>query len=96
MAAQPNRLRGSCLHTGGVAGFGTEYAFFGNWSAKLEYDYVRFAKQQVFMPGTITQISPVLGTAITSLPTSSTLGTSGLHLLKFGFNYRFGPELFAS
>lgn len=85
--------QGDVWHTGAVAGAGAEYAFFGNWSAKLEYDYVHFTEQQVFLPGTITEISPVLGTGTTSLPNSALLRRSDLHLLKFGINYRFGPEV---
>ena len=76
-----------------VAGFGAEYAFFGNWSAKLEYDWVHFTAQQIFLPGTITEISPVLGTGTTSLPNTATLRPSDLHLIKFGINYRFGPDV---
>ena len=60
----------------GCLGAGAEYAFFGNWSAKLEYDYIHFADQQAFLQGTITEISPVLGTGTTSLPNSGTLRTS--------------------
>jgi outer membrane immunogenic protein len=85
--------RGDVLHTGGVFGAGTEYAFFGNWSAKLEYDYIRFTRQQVFLPGTITVIDPVLGTGTTSLPTSAEIRQAGMHLVKFGINYRIGPDL---
>ena len=73
-----------------MIGIGTEYAFLGNWSAKLEYDYIRFRSQDVFLPGTITQISPVLGTGTTSLPTSASI-RQDLHLVKFGVNYRFSP-----
>jgi len=83
---------GGVWHSGGVVGAGAEYAFFGNWSAKLEYDYIRFADQQAFLPGTITEISPVLGTGTTNLPTSATLRTS-LQLIKLGINYRFGPDV---
>jgi opacity protein-like surface antigen len=87
-----NMNNGDVWHTAGVAGAGGEYAFMGNWSAKLEYDYLRFRDQDVFMPGTITQISPVLGTGTTSLPTSATMRTY-MHLFKFGINYRFGPDV---
>ena len=83
---------GDVWHSGGVVGVGAEYAFFGNWSAKLEYDYIRFADQQAFLPGTITEISPVLGTGTTSLPNSALLRTS-LQLIKLGINYRFGPDV---
>jgi opacity protein-like surface antigen len=84
--------QGDVWHTGGVASVGAEYAFLGNWSAKLEYDYVRFTDQQAFLPGTLTEISPFLGTGTTSVPASATLRTS-LQLIKFGINYRFGPDV---
>ncbi len=83
---------GRALHTGGVFGFGTEYAFFGNWSAKLEYNQIRFANQDVFLPGTITEISPVLGTGTTSLPNSAKILGFDLNVVKFGINYRIGPN----
>ena len=85
--------QGDVWHTGAVAGVGAEYAFFGNWSVKLEYDYVHFTAQDIFLPGTITEISPVLGTGTTSLPNSATLRPSDLHLIKLGINYRFGPDV---
>lgn len=81
--------QGDAYHTGVVMGLGTEWAFFRNWSAKLEYNYIRFRRQDVFLPGTITEISPVLGTGTTSLPNSATI-SQDLHLVKFGVNYRFG------
>jgi outer membrane immunogenic protein len=83
---------GDALHSGVVMGLGTEYAFLGNWSVKLEYDYIRFRVQDVFLPGTITEISPVLGTGTTSLPNSASI-RQDLHLVKFGLNYRFNPGI---
>ena len=38
-------LGGSALHTGYLAGIGIEYAFLGNWSAKVEYNYIHFRPQ---------------------------------------------------
>jgi opacity protein-like surface antigen len=84
--------RGTSLYTGGVLGAGAEYAFRGNWSAKLEYNYIHFARQQVFMPGTITEIVPGLGTATTSLPTSA-FTKHDMQLMKFGVNYHFADAL---
>jgi outer membrane immunogenic protein len=84
------RNQGDALHTAYVVGAGTEYAFLGNWAAKLEYNYLSFRAQDVFLPGTITEISPVLGTGTTSLPNAGTV-RQGLHLLKAGLNYHFNP-----
>jgi len=83
---------GDALHTGIVLGAGIEYAFLGNWSAKLEYDYIQFRTQDVFLPGTITEISPVLGTGTTSLPNSASI-RQNLQLVKFGVNYHFSPSV---
>ena len=44
-------LNGSALHTGLLAGVGAEYAFLGNWSAKLEYNYLNFGPQNVTTTG---------------------------------------------
>ena len=37
---------------GGTAGFGIEYAFLNNWSAKLEYDYMDFGTKNLTFVGT--------------------------------------------
>jgi outer membrane immunogenic protein len=84
--------QGGVWHTGAVLGAGAEYAFFGNWSAKLEYNWIHFYDQQVYLPGTFTEILPARGTETGTLPTSATLGTS-LQLVKLGINYRFGPDV---
>jgi outer membrane immunogenic protein len=80
---------GPAMHTAGVAGLGAEYAFLGNWSAKLEYNYLYFRRQQVFLPGTLTQIFPGLGAVTTNLPDVAFIDHN-VHLLKFGLNYHFG------
>lgn len=85
-----NNNTGDVFHTGVVLGGGLEYAFLRNWSANVEYNYIHFRPQDVFLSGTITQISPVLGTGTTSLPTSASL-RQDLHLVKFGINYHFNP-----
>ena len=40
-----NTANDSFLRTGWTAGAGFEYAFTGNWSAKVEYDYLGFGPQ---------------------------------------------------
>ena len=45
---------GRALHTGWLAGVGAEYAFLGNWSAKLEYNYINFGPQDVMTTGVQT------------------------------------------
>jgi outer membrane immunogenic protein len=83
---------GDALHTGVVMGLGAEYAFRGNWSAKLEYNYIKFRAQDVFLPGTVTEILPTLVTGTTSLPNFASV-RQDLHLVKFGVNYHFGPDV---
>ncbi len=60
---------------GWTAGAGVEFAVSGNWSAKLEYEYVDLNRQQYdlsnfLLPGVV--IDP------------------RIHLLKFGLNYHLG------
>src|SRR6185295_2004036 len=80
---------GQAMHTARVFGAGAEYAFLQNWSVKVEYNYFSFRQQQVFLPGTIREVSPVLGTGTTSLPTSAFINHE-MQLVKLGLNYRFG------
>jgi opacity protein-like surface antigen len=81
-------LSGDALHTGAVAGVGVEYAFLGNWSAKLEYDYIAFRQQDVQLVGTeLANIPPVGTTGINQRISIR----QDLHLVKFGIDYHFGP-----
>jgi high affinity Mn2+ porin len=60
---------------GWTAGAGVEFAVSGNWSAKLEYDYVDLMRQQYDLSG-----FGLPGVAI----------DPRIHLLKFGLNYHLG------
>ena len=62
-------------HAGWTVGAGAEFALSGNWTAKLEYDYVDLARR--------TYDLGEFGLPSVSLDPK-------LHLLKFGLNYRFG------
>ncbi|MGB9364904.1 MAG: outer membrane beta-barrel protein [Xanthobacteraceae bacterium] len=82
---------GTALHTGYLAGVGVEYAFLGNWSAKLEYNYIDFRPQTVIGIG--SQV-------VTNGPFGSTSATAqrdtidqNMHLVKFGVNYKFSTGL---
>jgi outer membrane immunogenic protein len=84
---------GSALHTGYLVGVGIEHAFLGNWSAKLEYDYIGFRQQPFFSSGTaVFNIPGTIGT-VDFAETHSI--RQGMHLVKFGINYHFGagPEV---
>lgn len=68
---------GTFNRTGWLLGAGIEYAFWNNWSGKLEYNYLHFKS-----------IDEVLttGGGLTATPASVSLTT---HLLKLGLNYHF-------
>lgn len=66
----------SDTHSGWIVGAGVEWAFAGNWSAKLEYNYMDF--------GTDTLTFPGLGVAF---PLDV---DQQVHAVKLGVNYRFG------
>jgi high affinity Mn2+ porin len=68
----------SLYHEGWTAGLGLEFAVSGNWTAKLEYDYVDLARRSYDLgdfglPGVTVEPQ--------------------LHLAKFGLNYQFGDRL---
>jgi|tagenome__1003787_1003787.scaffolds.fasta_scaffold20950266_2 high affinity Mn2+ porin len=60
---------------GWTAGAGVEFAVSGNWSAKLEYDYIDLARRTYDLSGF-------------GLPPVNV--DPNIHLVKLGLNYRFG------
>jgi outer membrane immunogenic protein len=81
-------LSAKALHTGVVAGAGAEYALGGNWSAKLEYNYIKMLAQSLTATGTDSfNVPPLVG----SLAFSDRFEKmpQHLHLIKFGVNYHF-------
>jgi outer membrane immunogenic protein len=67
---------------GWIVGGGLEYAFAGNWSAKVEYNYLDFGKERVTRSGyNFVNDEPV---------TNQRDADTHLHIVKFGINYRFG------
>jgi outer membrane immunogenic protein len=64
--------------SGWLVGAGVEWAFAGNWSAKVEYDYLGLSGQTFSSSGVILAGD----TFTTSRPNIQTV--------KFGINYRFG------
>jgi opacity protein-like surface antigen len=82
-------VSGRALHTGLLAGVGAEYAFLGNWSAKLEYNYLNFGPQDVMATGVqAINIPPAQVGSITNLQRVSNIREE-MHLVKFGVNYHF-------
>ncbi|HZO45511.1 MAG TPA: outer membrane protein [Xanthobacteraceae bacterium] len=65
---------------GWTVGTGVEYAITGNWSAKIEYNFMDFGKNTLSFAG------PIPGGAV------DVETTSYVHAVKFGVNYRFGGD----
>ena len=69
---------------GGMFGAGLEYAFWGNWSAKIEYNYINFRNEDYNFAAAISDgpdsIRFDFGTTI----------HERIHLIKAGVNYRLG------
>jgi len=65
---------------GWMFGTGVEHAFYGNWSAKVEYDYLDFGTRATAFPGLLALIGANESVDI----------RQRIHLIKFGLNYRFG------
>jgi outer membrane immunogenic protein len=81
-------LSGSALHTGYLAGAGVEYAFLGNWSAKLEYNYLNFRLQNVMTSGVQNLNIPPL--QVGNIANLQRVGIrEEMHLVKLGINYHF-------
>ena len=83
-------LNAKAVHTGVVVGAGAEYALGGNWSARIEYDYIRMAGQTFTGTGTETINAPPPAGTI-DLSSSFSKMPQDLQLIKFGVNYHFNP-----
>ena len=74
----------SDTRTGWMFGTGLEYAFWGNWSAKIEYNYLDFrSKDYTFGLGPFGDDPPISIAIGVTIPEK-------VHLIKAGINYRFG------
>ncbi len=67
---------------GALIGTGVEYAFASNWSAKIEYNFIKFEKDTVAFT--------TAGFGTTNVDVSEYL-----HAIKFGVNYKFGAPVAA-
>lgn len=79
-------VAGSESRLGPMIGFGAEYALWGNWSFKSEYNYL-------YLPDGVARLvgaQSFLG--FTTPATADARIQQAFHLVKFGLNYRFGPE----
>jgi outer membrane immunogenic protein len=85
--AQSANISGIENRFGPMVGFGAEYAFLGNWSAKVEYNYFDFtANGTVRQAGTLTSFAGTTTNVVTTVNIREQL-----HFAKVGLNYRFGP-----
>ncbi len=75
-------ISGPSSNTGWNAGVGLEYAFWGGWSAKAEYDYVR-----------LTSASYTLSPSATGGFANDVVNANNrvINLVLVGINYKFGP-----
>ena len=73
----------SDTRVGAMFGTGVEYAFWGNWSAKIEYNYIRFKDNDYSFP-----LSFAEGPFSLNLNFDTTI-KEHIHLVKAGINYRF-------
>lgn len=71
-----NNIGTSADRVGGTVGFGTEFAFNANWSARAEYDWYGFGSR----------------TATASDGTTVLTSKTDVQVTKIGLNYRFGPR----
>jgi outer membrane immunogenic protein len=83
-------LNAKPVHTGVVVGAGAEYALGGNWSAKIEYDYIRMFGQAFTGTGIETVNAPPTVGQVDFLQKFNKM-SQDMHLIKFGVNYHFNP-----
>jgi len=69
---------GSETRTGWTAGVGIEWAFWGNWSAKVEFDHYDFGTRGITLFDPVTDSSDRADVK------------QRIEAVKFGINYRFG------
>jgi outer membrane immunogenic protein len=81
LPAFDEHIQASVTRLGWTVGGGVEWAVWGNWSAKAEYDYYDFSTRNLSFPGTIAGIAEV----VPGVHIKETIQT-----VKFGLNYRFG------
>jgi outer membrane immunogenic protein len=80
--AVPLSLSGPSTNSGWNAGVGFEYAFWGTWSAKAEYDYIRLNTATFTASGGVGS-SPFAGDVINA-------NNRVINLVLVGLNYKFG------
>jgi outer membrane immunogenic protein len=84
---------------GWMAGIGLEFGLFGNWSAKIEYDYLGFGSRDVTLNGSATascfgpcrlpEIEVGADPTTTSVFSRTFRINENIQVIKLGLNYRF-------
>jgi outer membrane immunogenic protein len=74
---------GSDTRTGWTVGTGLEWAFYQNWSAKVEYDYLDFGTKNVAINGSLLGLGIQAGIQ----------DNNHINQFKAGLNYRFMSDL---
>jgi outer membrane immunogenic protein len=76
---------GAQTAVGWTVGFGAEWAFWNNWSAKLEYNFMDFGSKTATING-------VIGPGVINAPASFGLvNEQTISEVKFGVNYKIMP-----
>jgi outer membrane immunogenic protein len=70
---------------GWTAGVGVEWAFAGNWSARIEYDFIGLQNQSITVPGIATPGTPGAFNGDTL-----NFNNRNISLITAGLNYKFG------
>jgi outer membrane immunogenic protein len=80
---------GDSSRWGWMVGTGVEWGLWGNWSAKIEYDFLDFGSRDVHLTGT-ENISLVNSCCNFSTPATQTVHVKQqIHMLQVGLNYKF-------
>jgi outer membrane immunogenic protein len=77
---------GDQTRVGWTVGFGAEWAFMGNWSAKLEYDFIDFGSKTATINGTLLP-----GTGGATPASFGLVNDQTISEVKFGVNYKIMP-----
>jgi outer membrane immunogenic protein len=76
---------------GWMAGAGLEHDLGGNWSAKIEYNYLGFGTKTHKLKGNACAVGEIFGNPDCPLAVTQQFKIDqDVHLIKFGLNYRFG------
>jgi outer membrane immunogenic protein len=73
---------GSSSNDGWLVGAGLEWAFWGNLSAKIEYDYLRLNNTSFTIPA---------GTVGFTANDTFNVSNRSINIVQIGLNYKFGP-----